>query len=470
MPSINNFLQGFTDGLPGMKDFRHASRLYLDDNFRLAPKNKFLYHVVFDINDASLAPAMGAALLQNNEKIELNMLVKAIDLPKYNFNIDEKIQYNKKTYIGTKIGYEPINVTFHDDYANTVNAFWKQYYEYMIADPLVHDMNLKTRDKDTLYDPTDKLTNTQFGMDNAVQKKEPMIRGIEIFVLHKQTFTSIGLINPIIGSFSHDTLDQADGQGVMSNTMQILYEGVVYGSGLVKNDGVPGFASLHYDHERSPLDPLARGTDSIFGRGGILDGIGSVIRAGKNRNYLGAILGSINTYNRAKRMKNKKGAVKEELKGIVKDEIKKVGESAGTIANPVGDYTIGNAVVATALAGATIAGSKGLIDGKNSSNVVNSPTIDTVNYLSATESFNLLSSNATIKSEIAASMYYKDIGSRKGLTVAESNIEYNASSDSVKTVYTSKASTNIKKLVNEGYIRINRSTQDVSIAAEKANL
>ena len=169
-------------------------------------------------------------------------------------------------------------------------------------------------------------------------------------------------------------------------------------------------------------------------------------------------------------MKNKKGAVKEELKGIVKDEIKKVGESAGSIANPVGDYSIGNAVVATALAGATIAGSKGLIDGKNSSNVVNSPSIDTVNYLSATESFNLLSSNATIKSEIAASMYYKDIGSRKGLTVAESNIEYNASSDSVKTVYTSKASTNIKKLVNEGYIKINRSTQDVSIAAEKANL
>ena len=74
MPSINNFLQGFTDGLPGMKDFRHASRLYLDDNFRLAPKNKFLYHVVFDINDVAMAPAMGAALLQNNEKIELNML------------------------------------------------------------------------------------------------------------------------------------------------------------------------------------------------------------------------------------------------------------------------------------------------------------------------------------------------------------------------------------------------------------
>ena len=134
MPSINNFLQGFTDGLPGMKDFRHASRLYLDDNFRLAPKNKFLYHVVFDINDVAMAPAMGAALLQNNEKIELNMLVKAIDLPKYNFNIDEKIQYNKKMYTALRIQYEPVNITFHDDHADTVNAFWKKYYEYTIAD------------------------------------------------------------------------------------------------------------------------------------------------------------------------------------------------------------------------------------------------------------------------------------------------------------------------------------------------
>ena len=40
MPSINNYIQGFSDGLPGMKDFRHASRLYIDDNFKLAPKNK----------------------------------------------------------------------------------------------------------------------------------------------------------------------------------------------------------------------------------------------------------------------------------------------------------------------------------------------------------------------------------------------------------------------------------------------
>ena len=51
MPSINNFLKGFTDGLPGMKDYRHASRLYIDDNMKLLPKQKFLFHVVLTLND-----------------------------------------------------------------------------------------------------------------------------------------------------------------------------------------------------------------------------------------------------------------------------------------------------------------------------------------------------------------------------------------------------------------------------------
>ena len=51
MPRINDFLKGFQDGLPGLKDYRHASRLYLDDNFKLAPKQKFLFHVVFNLDE-----------------------------------------------------------------------------------------------------------------------------------------------------------------------------------------------------------------------------------------------------------------------------------------------------------------------------------------------------------------------------------------------------------------------------------
>ena len=67
-------------------------------------------------------------------------------------------------------------------------------------------------------------------------------------------------------------------------------------------------------------------------------------------------------------------------------------------------------------------------------------------------------------------LYYKDIGSRKGLTPDGSNIEYEGSSDTVKNVYTSKVITDIRKLVTEGYIKIDRQTQNVEIVNEKATL
>ena len=67
-------------------------------------------------------------------------------------------------------------------------------------------------------------------------------------------------------------------------------------------------------------------------------------------------------------------------------------------------------------------------------------------------------------------MYFKDIGTRKGLSVAESNVEYEAQTDTVKNVYTNKAITDIRKLVTEGYIKIERQSLDVEIATEKATL
>ena len=54
--------------------------------------------------------------------------------------------------------------------------------------------------------------------------------------------------------------------------------------------------------------------------------------------------------------------------------------------------------------------------------------------------------------------------------MAESDVEYEGSSDNIKTVYTSKVITDIRKLVTEGYIKIERQTQDVEIATEKATL
>jgi hypothetical protein len=461
MPKINDYLQGFQNGLPGMKDYRHASRLYIDDNFKLMPKQKFLFHVVFNLDESLFKPAF-----TSNEQYQLNMLVKAADLPRYGYNVEEKIQYNKKMYTATRIQYEPVNITFHDDHADTVNAFWKKYYEYTIADGVSMNSDLQiSNTKDDYYKTAYIGSTNKYGLDTPKQRQKPYIKGIEIFVLHKQRFTSMTLVNPVIGSFAHDTLDQADGTGIMQNTMQIFYETVLYKSGIVNVNNVPGFATINYDKEPSPLTVLGGGTNSIFGPGGVVDGIGSVIKNVQSGNILGAILSASNTYNNAKKIKKKD--VKEELKGIAKEGILEIGKQAGTT-SPVSQFAIG-AAVATGL---TIANRKGTNDNSNKADVkvISNSLVDTKTFFTADESFKLVNNDANIKDEVAAGLYYKDIGSRKNLTVAESDVEFENASDSVKTVYRSKAVTNVRKLVTEGYLKINRTSQDVSISVEKASL
>ena len=462
MPRINDLLDSFQSNLPGTKDFRHASRLYLDDNFKLAPKNKFLFHVVFNTDETLFFDGFNSA-----ERRQLNMLVKNCDLPKYGLNLEEKIQYNKKMYTATRIQYEPVNITFHDDQADTVNAFWKKYYEYHFADSVTMNTDEQIAvTKDDAYDPLNSKTITKFGMDTPRKRKRPYLKSIEIFVLHKKRFTSMTLINPVIGSFAHDNVDQADGTGVMANAMQILYETVIYKSGLVNSVSVPGFATLNYDKEPSPLKILGRGTNSIFGPGGVVDGIGSTIRAARNGNILGAILGAGITYRNAKKLKKKD--VKAELKGIAKKGIQEVAKQSGTISNPVARFAVG----ATALLGVNKLTRRGTNDNTDKANTkrITQPNLDTVNFLSPDEAFKVVSNDSAVRNRVASSIYYKDIGSRKNLTVAQNDTEYSNSNDTTKSVYQNKAITNIRKLVTEGYVKIERQTLDVNISNEKANL
>ena len=140
-----------------------------------------------------------------NERYELNMLVRACDLPKYDLSLEEKVQYNKKMYAATRIAYEPVNITFHDDHADTVNAFWKKYYEYNIAD----SVNVGTGTgslfylKDNAYDKVSDLNirnrYAKYGLDTPKKRRKPYLKSITIFLLHKKRFTSMQLVNPVIG-------------------------------------------------------------------------------------------------------------------------------------------------------------------------------------------------------------------------------------------------------------------------------
>jgi len=182
---------------------------------------------------------------------------------------------------------------------------------------------------------------------------------------------------------------------------------------------------------------------------------------------LGAIIGASNTYNNAKKIK--KSNVKQELKGIAKKGILEIGKQSSNITNPIARFTVGAAVIANASSIAQLAGTADNKDKANSKVITNS-SVNTVNFLGEDESFNLVSNDENVRDEIAAALYFRDVGSRKGLTIAQSNIEYEGSSANVKSVYSNKAITDVRKLVTEGYIRIPRNSKDVQIVVEKATI
>ena len=144
-----------------------------------------------------------------------------------------------------------------------------------------------------------------------------------------------------------------------------------------------------------------------------------------------------------------------------------VANQAGTISSPVAQFGVG--VIGAA---ATIATAKGLSDNNSTQNttVISNPKFDSAVVLTPNESYNLITTNDEIKDIIAGHIYYKDVGSRSGQSVAESDITFANSTETTKRVYRNKAITDIRKLVTNGYIKINRETQDITVNIEKANL
>jgi hypothetical protein len=262
---LGSVAMGFLDPKGNMGDFQHASRLYVDDTFRLAPKNKFLYYVVFNINP----DAMDDISFEDRHLLELNYLVKQAELPKYTLKSETLNQYNRKTNVYTGIQYEPVTLTVHDDNNGITNLLWALYYGYYFAD------RENARDPNADIDPIAFRRNTyspknqmpfRYGLDNG--SDEPFFNSIQLFTLSRQRFFSYLLCNPKITKWDHDNLDQASGNGILENKMTLAYDAVIYNSGSVQEDDPAGFAVLHYDHSPSPIagaEILQNGMKGIFG-------------------------------------------------------------------------------------------------------------------------------------------------------------------------------------------------------------
>jgi hypothetical protein len=265
------------------RDQRHASRLFVDDQFRLAPKHKFLFHVAFSINPA----ACKNINLTQRHRNEIGMLVKSIDLPGFEVTVETANQYNRKKKIQTTHKAKDISVTFHDDNMGLINQLWQNYYSYYYADP-------KSAGNGGAYArnaiKSFSSVVAPYGLDNG--SSLPFFNYIMVYQMARHEYVSYKLINPIITSWSHNKVDYAQ-NAVHDNSMGLAYEAVEYGSGVVTANDPIGFGNEHYDTTPSPLS----GGASTRTNPSFLDTATSATNAVE---YLNNASTSVNTYQNSK--------------------------------------------------------------------------------------------------------------------------------------------------------------------------
>lgn len=324
---LDNLWNRLTNPKGNLGDFQHAARLYNSNVFRLAPKVKYLYHVVFNV-EPSVSAKFGS--FKNQHLNTVNLLVKSVDLPRFKVDVQTLNQYNRKKNVQTRLNYDPITITFHDDNIGITTQFWNLYYGYYFADNRYNNSILGISDLssylnnfldrnlnlgnifDFLNNGSDsldasvpaaygqnsykgkELNSFNYGLDNG--STAPFFSSIQIFQMSRREYQCFTLVRPIVSSWQHDTMDQEDGSGIVQSRMTVNYEAVFYNKGLVSDGSLTGFGQEYYDKAPSPLSLAGGGTETIFGPGGVLDGITDILLGlpfGNKMSFLGNLgLGS----------------------------------------------------------------------------------------------------------------------------------------------------------------------------------
>ncbi len=356
--SLGNWGQNFLKDAAGaffgseyLRDYTHASKTFRTNSYQNAPKLKFLFHTYFETN---------AEAFPNN--FNYGLLVKDVKLPSFSFNTHQMNQYNRKRIVQTKIKYEPIDITFHDDNNDSVNYLWNNYYQYYFSDGSKPQNVLQgfrgtnldnTSEADAglanpslQYNDRNLYENSITGDDDwgflggqtnsDTGKKVAFFKNITVFGFNQHNFTAYTFINPVVTNFSHDSYNYEDGNGVMQNKMTIDYETVVYNYG--KMDGrkpgdiVTGFGDVStYDRTVSPIaQPGSNGT--VLGQGGLVDAAGGTMRALGDGDILSAVKTVGTTYNTFKNT-NLKSVATAELNAMLRNAIQNTPNTRNSLFN-----------------------------------------------------------------------------------------------------------------------------------------
>ena len=279
-------LQPFPPG-QGLRDYTHASKTFRTAGYDLAPRNKFLYYVYFNLNTS--IPAV-ANLVSGGKSSVIGLMAKSAQLPGYQIDVATMNQYNRKRLVQTKINYNPAQIVLHDDHSDLIRNMWYQYFQYYYSDPTYKYGNTPNQagalgQINNLFTGFSYTSNDTYAasrpvqhwglsgqgysnpslqslssslLNSAASTVQPFFNDITIYGMSQKTYAQYTMINPLITEWQHDTYDYSQGNGVMQHTMSIRYEAVKYYSGAIGGEQptsqMPGFADpAHYDTQISPI-------------------------------------------------------------------------------------------------------------------------------------------------------------------------------------------------------------------------
>jgi len=282
-----------------LRDYKHASLIFRSNNYQNAPKLKFLFHTFFDINPEAFQGFNRRGVGPIDAASNFGVLVKEVKLPIYTVETSTMNQYNRKRIVQTRLRYDPIDITFHDDNGDQINQLWEAYYTYYYYDALNPNVQFggsrgsqgsgpNNYNQRNIYN--ESITNDSnwgFNGDSTTgsQVKVPFFKNITVFGFNQKNFTAYTLVNPIITNFTHDTYNYSEGGGTMQNRMTIAYETALYNYGALDGENpseiVARFAEEgSYDRELSPI--AEAGSNSLnLGNGGLVGSAGGSLQGNR---------------------------------------------------------------------------------------------------------------------------------------------------------------------------------------------
>jgi hypothetical protein len=277
--ALDSILQGLGSS-DSIKDYQHASKIFVDGNFLRSPKFAHSFYVTFDFAEGSYALRTPA-----QQALQFGALCKTAQLPK--FTVDAKVMnaYNRPNLVQTKLKYDSVNLTFHDDSADIIRDFWFDYMTFYYRDseyqPAMYGMSHKYKARST------DAWGYQLRPEWTLTDYHP-IKAINIYSMSRGRFSQYQLINPMITSFAHGQ-HKMEGSDLLEHSMTVQYEAVKYYKGYVNGDpGLQSSLRLIYDNVPGPLSSGV--TRSIFGQGGLVDATNATVNDLASGNFVSAFL------------------------------------------------------------------------------------------------------------------------------------------------------------------------------------